>query len=48
MPGHVQDIAILLYVVDFNVPALLGLNFSDENNLYVDNVAKKGMELCYH
>ena len=37
-PAHIYDTPILLDVVKVNVPALLGLDILDGNNLLVDNV----------
>ena len=37
-PGHIQDKPILNDVVDVNVPALLGLDVLDRNNVFVENV----------
>ena len=38
-PGNIQDESILLYVVDVNIHALLGLFVLDGNNLFVNSVA---------
>ena len=35
---HIPAIPILLDVVDVNIPALLGLDVLDGNNIFVDNV----------
>ena len=37
-PGSVRDVPILMDVVDIDIPALLGLDVLDGNNLFVDNV----------
>ena len=38
-PGNRREIPVIMDVVDVDIPALLGIDVLDGNNLFVDNVA---------
>ena len=40
MPGHIQDIPILLDIVDINVSALSSFESFDGKNLFVGNITE--------
>ena len=40
-PDHISPISILLYVVDVDIPPLIGLDVLDSNCLMVDNISNR-------